>query len=606
MCISNWINFGGERMQVFWKLGWFFKQHKSKYILGLITLLLIALIEIVPPQIIGKTIDQMTTNKLTPKVLAVYLVILVFVAIFTYILRYVWRLSIFGTSQKLGQILRTSLYKKYTNMSAIFFQNRRTGDLMAHATNDIRAVQNAAGAGILMIADALITGGTVVITMAATVSWQLTLIAMIPLPFMVLLTSYYGSLLSKGFKKAQAAFSRLNDKTQESVAGIKVTKTFGYETSDQKDFKNLSDDVVVKNLKVSKIDALFDPTITLVIGISYFLSIVFGAKLVFNHDITLGQLITFTTYLGMLVWPLLALGLFFNIVQRAKASYERIEEIGNTPNGIDTHFKIDASPVGNIEFHIKKFHFPGNKEDGIHDVHFEVKQGSTVGIVGRTGSGKSTLIRLLLREFDTAEANEIKYGGYPIRDYNVKNLRAQFGYVPQEHFLFSTTIRNNIAFSNEEIDDNSIFEASRASHIHDDILSFPNQYQTVVGERGVSLSGGQKQRISIARALLIGPEVLILDDSLSAVDAQTEEVILGNLEKLRKGKTNIITAHRMSAVKHADEIIVMEGGTVVESGTHTALMNQKGWYYETYRAQALQQQLTRNLDDLAKGDDAND
>ena len=546
----------GERMQVFWKLGWFFKQHKGSYLIGLSTLFLIALIEILPPQIIGKTIDDMVGNKLTPKLLMIYLLVLVLVAILTYVLRYIWRLSIFGTSQKLGQVLRTYLYKKYTVMSAIFYQNRRTGDLMAHATNDIRAVQNAAGAGILMIADSLITGGTVVITMAVTVSWKLTVIAMIPLPFMVLLTSFYGSLLSKGFKKAQAAFSRLNDKTQESVAGIKVTKTFGYEASDQQDFKDLSDDVVDKKLKVSKIDALFDPTITLVIGMSYFLSIVFGAKLVFNNTITLGQLITFTTYLGMLVWPLLALGLFFNIVQRAKASYERIEEIENTPNDIDTDYK-------------------------------------------------STLIRLLLREYDTKETHEITYGEHPIRDYNVQLLRNQFGYVPQEHFLFSTSIRNNIAFSNEKIGDNQIFAASQASDIHEDILSFPDQYQTVVGERGVSLSGGQKQRISIARALLIDPEVLILDDSLSAVDAKTEEVILSNLKKLRKGKTNIITAHRMSAVKQADEIIVMDKGTIVEKGTHSTLMNQKGWYYETYRAQALQQKLTRNLDDLTKGDDTN-
>lgn len=593
-------------MKVFLKLGWFFKQQKTSYLIGLGTLLLIALIEIVPPQIIGRTIDEMASNRLTPRLLAIYLFILVITAILTYVLRYVWRLSIFGTSQKLGKILRTYLYKKYTEMSAIFFQNRRTGDLMAHATNDIRAVQNAAGAGILMIADSLITGGTVIITMVTTVSWKLTLIAMIPLPFMVLLTSIYGSLLSKGFKKAQAAFSKLNDKTQESVAGIKVTKTFGYEPNDQADFKHLSDDVVAKNLKVSKIDALFDPTITLVIGMSYFLSIAFGAQMVFHNDISLGQLITFNTYLGMLVWPLLALGLFFNIVQRAKASYERIEEIGELPNDIDTSYVIDERPQGDIRFNINQFYFPGNEDQGIYDIHFTIKEGSTVGIVGRTGSGKSALIRLLLREFDTQHAQDIEFGGHPIRDYNVESLRAQFGYVPQEHFLFSTTIRNNIAFSNETIDDEKIFEASKLSHIHDDIMQFSKDYQTVVGERGVSLSGGQKQRVSIARALLVNPEILILDDSLSAVDAQTEEAILENLERLRSGKTNIITAHRMSAVKHADLIIVMNEGRIIERGNHATLMSKKGWYYDTYQAQALQEQLSRNLDSLTKGDGEND
>ncbi|HLR19387.1 MAG TPA: ABC transporter transmembrane domain-containing protein [Staphylococcus sp.] len=592
-------------MRVFWKLGWFFKQQKVSYIVGLFTLFLIALIEIIPPQIIGQTIDEMTTNKLTPKLLSIYLIILIVVAILTYILRYVWRLSIFGTSQKLGQILRTYLYEKYTSMSAVFFQNRRTGDLMAHATNDIRAVQNAAGAGILMIADSLIAGGTVVVTMATTVSLKLTLIALIPLPFMVLLTSYYGSLLSKGFKKAQAAFSKLNDKTQESVAGIKVTKTFGYETSDQADFKMLSDDVVAKNLKVSKIDALFDPTITLVIGTSYFLAIVFGAQMVFQNDITIGQLITFTTYLGMLVWPLLALGLFFNIVQRAKASYERIDEIGKLPSDIETNYITEAHPTGDIIFDIKQFNFPGNDEQSVYDIHFSIKQGSTVGIVGRTGAGKSTLIRLLLREFDTQRSEDITYGGIPIRDYNVRNLRAKFGYVPQEHFLFSTTIRNNIAFSNESIKDKMIYEASRHSLIHDDIMSFPNKYNTIVGERGVSLSGGQKQRVSIARALLVNPEVLILDDALSAVDAQTEESILENLEYIRQGKTNIITAHRMSAVKHADLIIVLDKGTIIETGNHDSLIDQQGWYYETYQSQALKEKLNRNLDELTKGGGVN-
>ncbi|HHQ7379354.1 TPA: ABC transporter ATP-binding protein, partial [Staphylococcus aureus] len=312
------------------------------------------------------------------------------------------------------------------------------------------------------------------------------------------------------------------------------------------------------------------------------------------------------TYLGMLVWPLLALGLFFNIVQRAKASYERIEEIGNLPNGIDTQYKIDKSPRGDIQLNIDHFNFPGNDNRGVYDINFTIKQGTTVGIVGRTGSGKSTLIRLLLREFDTKHAQDITYGGYPLRDFKVELLRGQFGYVPQEHFLFSTTIRNNIAFSNETIEDEQIYEVSRLSHIHDDIINFTNGYQTVVGERGVSLSGGQKQRVSIARALLLNPEVLILDDSLSAVDAQTEEVILGNLERLRKNKTNIITAHRMSAVKHADLIIVMDEGEIIERGHHESLMQQRGWYYETYQAQALQAKLSRNLDNLTKGDGEDD
>ncbi|MCD8849850.1 ABC transporter transmembrane domain-containing protein [Staphylococcus arlettae] len=592
-------------MGVFLKLTWFFKAQKFNYILGLIMLITIALIELLPPQIIGKTIDGMTNQVLTGKMLIIYLCILVLAALLLYGSRYVWRLSIFGTSQKLGNILRRYLYRKYTEMSPYFYQNRRTGDLMAHATNDINAVQNAAGAGILMIADSLITGGMVIITMALTVSVKLTLIVLIPLPIMVIMTRYYGKLLSHGFKKAQAAFSKLNDKTQESVAGIKVTKTFGYETEDQADFKGLSDEVVRKNLYVAKVDALFDPTIMLVFGTSEFLAITFGSFMVLNDEITLGQLITFATYLGMLVWPLLALGLFFNIVQRAKASYERIEVILNTPNSIETGYSTTAQPQGDIEFNIAQFHYPGNKAKGVHDIHFTIQPGMTIGIVGRTGSGKSTLIKLLLRQFDTDKPNDITYGDIPLRHYQLGQLRAQFGYVPQEHFLFSTSIRNNIAFGNMEANDSQIHEVSRLSHVHKDIQQFTEGYQTVVGERGVSLSGGQKQRIAIARALLIDPEVLILDDSLSAVDAQTEETILANMHTLRQGKTNIITAHRMSAVKHADLIIVMDRGTIIERGTHQTLIERKGWYFDTYTAQALQEQHAQHLNDLTEGDEGN-
>ncbi len=590
-------------MQVFGKLGWFFKREWRSYTLGIIMLVLVALMELVPPQVIGFVIDHITASTLTGNILMQYVILLIGVAILTYIVRYFWRIMIFGASYRLGRILRGRLYRKYSEMSPAFYQKRRTGDLMAHATNDIQAVQATAGAGILTIADSLITGGAVLITMAVTISPKLTLIAMIPLPLMVILTSYYGTLMNRGFKKAQAAFSKLNDKTQESIAGIKVTKTFGYEKSDHEDFRKLSDEVVEKNLKVSKVDALFDPTIMSVIGISYFLSILFGARMVLADTISIGQLVTFTTYLGMMVWPLLALGWFFNLVQRGRASYDRIEEVMMTRNQISTDYKFEDEPDGDISFDIGAFNFPGDDSDGLRDIRFKIEKGTTLGIVGRTGSGKSALLRLLLREFDTVNPKDIMYGRYAIRDYSLENLRGQFGYVPQDHFLFSTTIRNNIAFSNPEADDEQVEYAARLGHIHEDIRSFSEAYGTVVGERGVSLSGGQKQRISIARALIMDPEVLILDDSLSAVDAETEERILSNMQAKRKGKTNIITAHRMSAVSHADLIIVMDNGTVIERGTHEELMKIEGWYYDTYNAQALREALESSLDDLVERGD---
>lgn len=590
-------------MNVYKKLSWFFKREWKLYVGGVIALVLVALMELIPPQIIGRVIDHITESTLTMNTLSILLVILILAGLLTYIFRYFWRVFIFGAAFRLGKTLREMLFKKYSDMSTLFFQKRRTGDLMAHATNDINAVQGTAGAGILTIADSLITGGAVLITMALTVSPKLTLIAMIPLPIMVVLTSYYGRLLNKGFRKAQAAFSSLNDKTSESIAGVKVIKTFGYEKADEEDFVELSEDVVDKNLKVSRIDALFDPTIMAVIGVSYFLSIFYGAQMVIADDITLGQLVTFTTYLGMMVWPMLALGWFFNLVQRGNASYERIEEIMNTKNNIGEDYLTEERPSGDIKFDIKSFTFPEDEEVGLRDVKFTIEEGTTVGIVGRTGSGKSALVRLLLREFDTLYANDILYGEYPIRDYRIDKLREQFGYVPQDHFLFSTSIRDNIAFVNPEVDDEVVFNATRLAYVHEDIEGFTEGYDTVVGERGVSLSGGQKQRISIARALIADPEVLILDDSLSAVDAETEEAILNNLKATRENKTNIITAHRMSAVAHADLIIVMESGTVSEMGTHNELMASKGWYHDTFKAQSLRNALESNLDEVVERGD---
>lgn len=583
-------------MKVFRTLGWFFKQEKWRFGSAMIALLITAFCSLMPPQIIGRVIDHMTGKTLTPQLLIMYLMVIFITGVIVYGLRYYSRLQLFGASAKLGRLLRQQLYDKYISMRPAFFQKYRTGDLMAHATNDIRAVQSTAGIGVMTISDAVIMGGMTLVMMAATISVKLTFIAMLPLPILVILTQFYGHLLHKGFKEAQGAFSELNDKTQESIAGVKVMKSFGYESSDEEDFRQLSDRVVAKNLKVTKIDALFDPTIQIVIGASYLLSVIFGARMVIDNTITIGQLITFTTYLGMMIWPLLALGFFFNIVQRGRASYDRILDLLAVVDDTHHHETLTVPPRGAIQFHLDQFAFSKADKPDLYNIHFTIEPGMTVGIVGSTGSGKSLLIRLLLREFDPPRAKDITYGGHPIQQYPIQLLRAQFGYVPQDHFLFSSTIRGNIAFSAPRVDDATLYHASEMSRIHQDIMTLPQQYDTVVGERGVSLSGGQKQRISIARALLKDPEVLILDDSLSAVDAETETQILQNLKQERQGKTNIITAHRMSAVMHADLIIVMREGTILEKGTHETLLQLQGWYAETFQAQAMEKRLNQALD----------
>lgn len=587
-------------MKVFLKLSWFFKERKKEYIIGLTMLGLVAILNLIPPKVIGFVIDEIGNGSLTPGSLAKWVEIIIIVAILIYILRYYWRRMIFGSSTFLAKILREKLFRHFTKMSPSFYQQRRVGDLMAHATNDISAVQQTAGGGVLTLFDSITTGGFVILAMALTIDWRLTLIALIPMPLMAVSTSYYGKLLHSRFREAQAAFSDLNDKTQESISGIKVIKTFGQQEEDTADFTRLSNDVVDKNMKVARIDSLFDPTISLVIGFSFMLSLGFGAKFIYENTMTIGDLVAFNTYLGLLVWPMLAFGMLFNIMERGSASYDRIEQLLSVPIEIDDKENaLNTKPNGDIEFNIDEFKFPADETSALHDVQFTLKRGETLGIVGKTGSGKTTILKLLLREFEGYHG-EIKFGGSTIDAYKKQRLRESIGYVPQDHFLFSTTIYENIAFNNPNEVREKVEKIAKIAHIHDDILRFSDGYETIVGERGVSLSGGQKQRISIARALMMEPELLILDDSLSAVDAKTEEAILKSLKEARVDSTTIITSHRLSAIEHAHLIIVMDGGTIVEKGTHEELMALQGKYYEMYQLQQLERLVEKGGEQIEK------
>ncbi|MFD1030660.1 ABC transporter transmembrane domain-containing protein [Metaplanococcus flavidus] len=575
-------------MRVFLELGWFFKERKKQYAIGIFLLLIVAAIGVLPPRIIGFVVDEISQGTLTPAYLIKWLSILAGSALIMYVLRYAWRLMIFGSSIVLARNLRQKLFHHFTQMSPSFYQKRRVGDLMAHATNDLQAVQMTAGAGVLTLFDSLATGGFVIAAMAITIDWKLTLIVLLPLPLMAYMTNYYGRLMHQRFHDAQAAFSGLNDKTQESISGMKVIKTFGQEKEDVEDFRALSKKVVDENIRVARVDSLFDPTISAIIGICYFLAIGFGSYFVTNGDMTIGDLIAFTAYLGLLVWPMLAFGWLFNIVERGRASYDRIRQLLAEPADIDDQEgALDVHPEGDIIFSLQEFKFTGDDRAALHNVNFTVKRGETLGIVGKTGSGKSAILRLLLREFENY-SGEITFGGRSINDYKKKKLREAIGYVPQDHFLFSTTVAGNIAFARPESTEEEIHHAAQLSHIHQDILDFTHGYGTIVGERGVSLSGGQKQRISIARALMMQPELLILDDSLSAVDAKTEEAILESLKQTRTGETTIITSHRLSAIQHAHQILVMDAGSVAEIGTHEELMKKHGIYYEMYELQQLE------------------
>lgn len=578
-------------MGIFKKLGWFFKQEKKSYITGIFFLILVALVQLVPPRVIGVVVDEIAAGKMTGAYLSRWILILVAAGIGQYTFRYIWRLNIWGGAAKLEQTLRNNLFKHFTQMDHSFFQKYRTGDLMAHATNDSSAIQMVAGGGILTLADSMITGGATIIAMAIFIDWRLTLIALIPLPLLAVASRVLGSKLHERFRGAQAAFSSMNDKTQESISGIKVIKTFGEEAADVADFKEQTDKVVAKNKRVYLIDSLFDPAITFIMGISYVLTIIIGGSYVMSGTISIGQLISFISYIAMLIWPMFAIGRLFNILERGSASYNRVEELlSESSSIIENPNAVQELVNGRLDYRIYEFHYPEDDRVALNHVHFTIKQGDTLGIVGKTGAGKTTLFKLLLREYDEY-AGSIRFGGHDIRDYSLNALLHGLGYVPQDQFLFSTTIRENIRFANPNLTEEDVINAAKLTAIHDDILGLPNGYDTLVGERGVSLSGGQKQRISIARALITNPELLILDDALSAVDAKTEEAILSALKAQRLDQTTIIAAHRISSVMHAEEIIVLDDAEIIERGNHQELIEIDGWYQDMFDRQQLEDKL---------------
>lgn len=573
-------------MKIIKDLWWFFRLEKKRYIIGILALILVAILNLVPPKVMGGVIDRVTSGELTQGQLLMSLFLLVLSAFAMYFLRYIWRMYILGTSYRLGQIMRFRLFDHFTKMSPSFYQKHRTGDLMAHATNDINALTRLAGAGVMSAVDATITAFVTLVTMAFSISWQMTLVAVIPLPFMAYATSRLGRKTHQAFGKSQAAFSELNNKVQESVSGIKVTKSFGYQEDELQSFQEINDMTFVKNMKTMKYDVMFDPLVLLFIGASYVLSLLMGAFMVSAGQVTVGNLVTFITYLDMLVWPLMAIGFLFNMIQRGSVSYNRINRLLKETSDVqESKQPLQTIQNGTLVYDIDSFHY--ENEEMLSDIHFALEQGQTLGLVGQTGSGKTTLIRLLLREYDLTDGR-IMLDGNNIKDYKLSDLRRLIGYVPQDQFLFATSILENIRFGNPDASLEKVEAATKLSRVYDDIMATPDGFETLIGEKGVSLSGGQKQRIAMSRAMILDPEILILDDSLSAVDAKTEHAIIENLKQTRQHKSTIITAHRLSAVVHADLILVLQDGHIIERGCHEDLIKQGGWYADTYEAQQLE------------------
>jgi ATP-binding cassette subfamily B protein len=570
---------------VFKKISWFFKQYWKRYTVAISLLIIVSILDVIPPKIIGIAIDDIQFGQMTSERLRELLVYFGALIVLSYGITYVWMYQLFGGAHLIERILRYRFMRHLLSMTPSFYEKNRTGDLMARATNDLKAISMTAGFGILTLIDSTIFMIIIIIVMSFTISLKLTLAALLPLPLMAIAINYYGKLIHQRFTVAQNAFGDLNDNVLESIAGVRVIRAYVQEKADEKRFNDMTEDVYNKNIAVAKVDALFEPTIKILVGLSYVIGLGYGAYLVFHQIITLGELISFNIYLGMLIWPMFAVGELINILQRGNASLDRVNEILTYEADVKDHDNPDEVTVAeSIVFSNVTFRYPTSTNDNLKNVSLHVKRGETIGIVGKTGSGKTTLLKQLLREYPLG-TGQLKVSGIPLEAIAIDSVHSWVGYVPQEQILFSRTIRENLQFGKDEVSEQEIDNALHLAAFNHDLAILPKGLDTLVGEKGVALSGGQKQRISIARALIKDPEILLLDDAMSAVDGKTEAKIIENIRKERAGKTTFITAHRLSAVQHADWIVVMDEGEIVEEGTHEQLLKEGKWYKEQFDRQ---------------------
>lgn len=558
---------------------------------GIVMLILVDIVQLITPRVMQYAIDSIQERRITSTGLIWVALIIIGLALAVMILRYFWRVLIIGNAFRIEKHLRQDFYNHLLRLSQNFFNRSKIGDLMAYATNDLNAVRMLFGMGLIAGMD------IVLMTIASfsfmgSIDWRLTGLAVLPMPILTITITIFGKKMHKSFFRVQKSFATLSGAIQESISGIRIVKAFGQEESELEKVDEVSWQFVQENIRMAKIAGFFHPFQSLVISLSMVITLFFGGRAAIRGDITIGQFIAFFQYLGMLVWPMIAIGWIVDMYQRGTASLKRLNEIFQTAPEIDDS---EADPAikslqGNIEIRDLSFRYGDNLPLIFDGISTSVSDGKTLAVVGPTGCGKTTLIELLVRIYEPPKGS-ILIDGHPLHRIPLNVLRRDMVLVPQDIFLFSDSISNNIRLGSPETSTGQVLEAARLAQIHDEVMEFENKFDTVIGERGVTLSGGQKQRVAIARALLTNPEILILDDALSAVDTKTERFILEKLIETRKGKTTIIIAHRISSIQHADHIIVLGDGKITESGTHDELVALGGLYHDLYEKQRIRARL---------------
>ncbi len=573
----------------------YFRKYRRSYLLGTICIFLTNGIWILFPQVIRRAVDDLNLG-VTRHKLVTYALLLLAVAAGKGIFQFLTRWVVIGVSREIEFDLRNDLFRHLESLSYSYYQRTRTGDIMARATNDLNAVRMLLGPAIMYSANTIVfTAGALAFMLS--ISPKLTLYAFLPLPIVSITIQYFGRKIHERFERIQAMFSDISARAQENFSGVRVVRAYVQEEAEIAAFETANQEYIKRSLKLVRLMGMLWPTLETMLGLAIVLVLWLGGREVISHRMTVGEFVAFNTYMVQLTWPIIALGWVINIFQRGTASMRRINEILTEKPEIEDSEKVKNSTSetlvatqlrGEIEF--RNLNFSYNSTPVLRDINLRIPAGSSLAIVGPTGSGKTTLVSLIPRIYE-AETGSVLIDGIPVREYPLATLRRNLGFVPQETFLFSETVRENIAFGKDDASDDDVRSAARAASIAEDIEGFPEQYKTIVGERGITLSGGQKQRTAIARAIIRNPRILILDDALSSVDTHTEDKILNHLREIMQGRTTIFISHRVSTVRNADRIAVLHNGRIVELGTHDELVAKDGYYTDLYNKQLLEEEL---------------